>query len=220
MSDEITVGMDFVNSAQDMWNKLHDQFDCIDGHRVDQVLEDLHALEQGDKSVDIYYHWMKNIWDGYSALESSIVCKCNCTCESHKLQEDGDQRKRLLYFLTRLNESFSAARGQVLMMNPLSSVTQAYSLIKQEEKQRHRYMVNNSFVANAKTHYHFSFSGSGSSATKVRGSAVNKQGIKCSYCHKEGHLKESCNKLIGYPPRGRGRGRFGNSAAGSGTSYS
>ena len=35
-----------------------------------------------------------------------------------------------------LNESFSAICGQILRMNPLISVCQAYSSISQEEKQR------------------------------------------------------------------------------------
>jgi len=35
-----------------------------------------------------------------------------------------------------LNESYSAIRGQILLMNPLPSVRQAYSSISQEEKQR------------------------------------------------------------------------------------
>ena len=34
-----------------------------------------------------------------------------------------------------LNESYSAIRGQILLMNPLPSVHQAYSSISQEEKQ-------------------------------------------------------------------------------------
>lgn len=42
--------MDFVNSAEDVWNELHDQFASIDGHRVYHVLKDLHAWEQGDRS--------------------------------------------------------------------------------------------------------------------------------------------------------------------------
>lgn len=37
-----------------------------------------------------------------------------------------------------------------------------------------------------------------------------KKYLKCTYCHKEGHLKESCFKLIGYPPHGRGNGKFSN----------
>lgn len=206
VSDEISLGMDFVNSAEDLWNELHEQFASINGHRVYQVLKDLHALEQGDKSVEVYYHKMKNLWDEYSALEPVIVCKCSCTCDFHKLQEERDQRKKLLQFLMGLNESFAAARGQVLMMNPLPSVPQAYSLIKQEERQRQGYMIHNSFVANAKVSTQSSASSNGLGA-----SAIKKPGIKCTYCHKDGHLKESCYKLIGYPPRGRGRGRFGNS---------
>ena len=35
-----------------------------------------------------------------------------------------------------LNESYSAIHGQILLMNPLPSVRQAYSFVSQEEKQR------------------------------------------------------------------------------------
>lgn len=196
VSDEISTGMDFVSYAQEIWIELHDQFASIDGHRVYQVLKDLHALEQSEKSVEFYYHKMKNLWDEYSALEPTIVCKC----ESHKLQEEREQRKKLLQFLMGLNESFAAARGQILMMNPLPSVPQAFSLIKQEERQRQGYIISSSFIANASakkfTHQQPNASTDGSS---LEGNNVKKQGLKCNYCHKEGHLKETCYKLVGYP---------------------
>lgn len=92
------------------------------------MLKDIHTLEQGDESVEIYYHKLKNLWDEYAAFEPSIPCKC----ESHKLQEEREQRKKLLHFLMGLNESFSVARGQIFMMNPLPSLAQAFSLVKQE----------------------------------------------------------------------------------------
>ena len=38
--------------------------------------------------------------------------------------------------LMGLNECYSAIRGQILLMNPLPSVRQAYSSACQEEKQR------------------------------------------------------------------------------------
>lgn len=89
VSDEISNGMDFVHTAQAVWDELNDQFSSINGHRVYQVLKDLHALEQGDKSVEIYYHKMKNLWDEYTALEPLTGCKtAGCKCESHKLQEE------------------------------------------------------------------------------------------------------------------------------------
>ena len=45
-------------------------------------------------------------------------------------------QQRLMQFLMGLNESYSAIRGQILLMNPLPSVCQAYSFVCQEEKQR------------------------------------------------------------------------------------
>ena len=41
-----------------------------------------------------------------------------------------------MQFLMGLNESYSAIRGQILLMNPLPSALQAYSSVCQEEKQR------------------------------------------------------------------------------------
>ncbi|KAH7571698.1 hypothetical protein JRO89_XS04G0120800 [Xanthoceras sorbifolium] len=41
-----------------------------------------------------------------------------------------------MQFLMGLNDSYSGVRGQILLMNPLPSVRQAYSSVSQEEKQR------------------------------------------------------------------------------------
>lgn len=96
VSEEISNGMDFVTSAQEMWEKLYGQVSSINGHRVYQVLKDIHALEQGDKLVEIYYHKLKNFWDEYSVLETVNACKCGCTCGYAKLQEERELRKKLL----------------------------------------------------------------------------------------------------------------------------
>lgn len=162
------------------------------------MLKDIHTLEQGDESVKIYYHKLKNIWDEYAAFEPSIPCKCGCKCESHKLQEEREQRKKLLHFLMGLNESFSVARGQIFMMNPLPSLAQAFSLVRQEERQRQG-TAQISFIANARNGYGSQFSHNNTSAQDY----AKKQNLKCSYCHKDGHLKENRFKLIGYPPKGR-----------------
>ncbi|XP_074346837.1 uncharacterized protein LOC141685642 [Apium graveolens] len=114
VSEEISNVMDFVTSAQEVWEELHDQLSSVNGHRVYQVLKDLYALEQSDKPVKIYYHKLKNLWDEYAALEMVILCKCGCICGNHKLQEEREQRKKLLQFLMGLNNSYSTSRGQIL----------------------------------------------------------------------------------------------------------
>ena len=46
------------------------------------------------------------------------------------------QYQRLLQFLMGLNESYSQARGQILMMNNLPNVNQAYTMVIQDESQK------------------------------------------------------------------------------------
>ena len=46
------------------------------------------------------------------------------------------QEERLMQFLMGLNDSFSAIRSQILLMDPLPAVNKAYSLVLQEENQR------------------------------------------------------------------------------------
>lgn len=135
MSEDISNSMSYIDSAASMWNELLDRFSTIDGHRIFQIQKDLHLLEQRDSSVEVYYHKMKGMWDEYLALETPIKCSCACNCGAGRQQEEQEQRRKLMQFLMGLHESFTNARGQILMMSPLPSVGQAYGMIKQEEKQ-------------------------------------------------------------------------------------
>jgi hypothetical protein len=76
-------------------------------------------------SVAAYYTKLKGLWDELVSFNSET-----CTCGAH------NDRTKLIQFLMGLNESYSGARGQILLMNPLPSVRQAYASVVQEEKQR------------------------------------------------------------------------------------
>lgn len=81
---------------------------------------------------------MKGYWDEYASLELPIECSCG----AQTVLQERENRKRLLQFLLGLHESFSNARGQILMMHSLPDVNHAYSLIKQDERQRIGYHVD------------------------------------------------------------------------------
>lgn len=44
--------------------------------------------------------------------------------------------KKLVQFLMGLNEAYNSVRGNILMMKPLPSIAQAYSIILHQEIQR------------------------------------------------------------------------------------
>lgn len=140
VSDEISDGMNFVNSTAEVWNELHERFSGVNGHRIYQLLKDTHTLEQENRSVEIYFHRLKSLRDEYGVLEPTV----NCVCGAHKVQEEREQRRKLIQFLMDLHDSYATTRGQILMMDLLPSVTQAFSLVKQDEKQRQGHMPSHS----------------------------------------------------------------------------
>ncbi|XP_024021425.1 uncharacterized protein LOC21412662 [Morus notabilis] len=77
-----------------------------------------------------------------------------------------------MQFLMGLNETYSAVRGQILLMDPIPVVKKAFSLVFQEERQR-------GIVSPRPTH--------DSAALSVKGN------------NNPGHTKEKCYKLHGFP---------------------
>ncbi|KAL8156075.1 hypothetical protein AgCh_001234 [Apium graveolens] len=122
----------------EVWNELAERFSGISGHRIYQVMKDIHTIEQGNKSVEVYFHRLKGLWDEYVVLEPTV----SCVCGAHKIQIERDQKRKLLQFLLSLHYSNSAVRGQILLMNLLPSVSQAYAFVKQDEKSRQDFHSN------------------------------------------------------------------------------
>lgn len=85
--DEISDGLNYVTTASEVWKELAERFSGISGHRIYQVMKDIHILEQGNKSVEVYFHRLKGLWDEYAVLEPTV----NCICGAHKVQVERDQ---------------------------------------------------------------------------------------------------------------------------------
>ena len=45
VTDDISDGLSYVTTAQEIWNELLERFFGTNGHRVYQVLKDIHGLE-------------------------------------------------------------------------------------------------------------------------------------------------------------------------------
>jgi len=79
------------------------------------------CLTQGDLDIAGYYTKDKQLWDEFSAVSGASMCTCTkCECDvSGKLQSYREEQ-RLIQFLMGLNNSYTAVRGNILMMNRFS----------------------------------------------------------------------------------------------------
>ncbi|XP_031256958.1 uncharacterized protein LOC116114962 [Pistacia vera] len=109
------------------WKKCNDMilFWILNSLTQDLVDSVIFSTTTQEMTVAAYYTRLKKLWDELGSYNDTV---CSCAAD-HK-------RRRLMQFLMGLNKSYSAIRGQILLMNPLLDIAKAYSSIIQEEKQR------------------------------------------------------------------------------------
>lgn len=214
VTEQIGNNLNFINSVSKLWVELHEHYAQIDGHRIYQLTNDIVQLKQSDCSVEVYYHKLKGLWDEFDALEAPYLCVCVCNCANGKENGERDQRKRLVQFLMGLDESYANIRGQILLMQPLPLVVKAYTMVRQEKKQREGLLPRPATTAVFAT-FGNGQSGQQSDQGYNSGQRSNrtsytqgepserksnfKKGVICGHCSKEGHYKEHCYRLVGYP---------------------
>ncbi|KAH0683425.1 hypothetical protein KY290_022022 [Solanum tuberosum] len=92
-----------------------------------------------------------------------------------------------------LNDTYSPARSNMLMINPLPSVSLAYSLLMQDELQKEA-SINSQFPGNSA----FFLASSLSSPAQYEGKG-KKNTTVCSFYKKFGHTVDKCYRIIGFP---------------------
>ncbi|XP_016572935.1 uncharacterized protein LOC107870802 isoform X1 [Capsicum annuum] len=206
-------GIMYATSAQVVWNDLCERFNKIDGSRTFSNHKEIATLSQGtaSASVSIYYSRLKDLWEEFEAL----VPIPGCNCDTSKDYVAHLQKLKLFQFLIGLNEAYSQARSQILMMNPSPSINQAYAMIVSDEGQRYAGILGSNPVSTGYESAMFS---------KGVGSIVyNKSGVQqgqrfkknynlpCEVCKIRGHTKENCWKVVGYPPDFKSK-KYGHNA--------
>ncbi|XP_073142904.1 uncharacterized protein [Henckelia pumila] len=182
VSKEIFNGIIYCTEASKVWTDLQERFDKICGSRIFSLHRQISHLSQGSSPISMYFSTLKKLWDEYS----SLVTLPSCGCATAKAYLAHDQHLRLLQFLMGLNESYSHIRSQLLMMDPLPSVNQAYSILSQEES--HRSVLSSQPIMEMPT---IAFYTSSHKPLEL---------VKCENCNITGQSKDQCFCIIGYPP--------------------
>ncbi|XP_019238179.1 PREDICTED: uncharacterized protein LOC109218281 [Nicotiana attenuata] len=199
LTKEIADSVEYVADAFELWRVLEDRYDQTNGTKLYQIQKEINDLSQGSLDITSYYTKMKKLWEELNTLIAKSHCTCNCSCEAKESMHKAEQDRRLIQFLMELNETYTVVRGSILMMNPLPSIAQAFSLLIQEERQREikpsGHLALESSALNANTIR----SGTFRTNYSPNNNHNNRNRPFCDYCKRPGHTKEKCYKLHGYP---------------------
>lgn len=198
----------YYQTAVEVWKELEERYTQSNAPRKFQVHKHIGSLTQGNLSIAAYYTELKSSWDEYM----SLLCVPACTCGSGSVFLGILNEQQVMQFLMGLNDDYKHVRGNILMMQPLPTLSQAYRLILQEEKQRECNVplsLGTDSTALASYHRNQNTKGASSKWTPSPSSSRNNQpswGISpsgkkskfyCTHCEIWGHSLDRCFK---YPP--------------------
>ncbi|XP_019227701.1 PREDICTED: uncharacterized protein LOC109208987 [Nicotiana attenuata] len=136
LSKKIADSVEYASDAIELFKELEDCYVQNNGARLYQIKKEINGLSQGALDITGDYTKLKKLWEELNTLNKRTQCSCLCNCGAKQSMYKAKQDRRLIQFLIGLNEVYTIVRGSILMMNPLPTLAQDFSLLIQDEKQR------------------------------------------------------------------------------------
>ncbi|GAU25648.1 hypothetical protein TSUD_265740 [Trifolium subterraneum] len=195
----------FMENASDVWLDLKERFSQGDLVRVSELQQEIYALTQGTRSVTNFYSDLKTLWEELEIYMPIPNCTCHhrCSCDAMRLARSHHHMLHVMRFLTGLNEEFNAVKSQILLLDPLPSITKIFSMVLQFERQNCPVSVDDSkILVNAAKSRSYGSSRPDACSSGNGKPDASSFGSKrfCTYCHKTNHFVENCFKKHGVPP--------------------
>ncbi|XP_074277644.1 uncharacterized protein LOC141601275 [Silene latifolia] len=132
----ILDNVSYVADASVLWAQLKEQFDVVDGTKIHGLKTQLHNCKQ-IKGMDVtsYYGKLKSLWDVLIVHEPPFACKCGkCECDIGTATLKRLDNERLHQFFMGIDSSlYGGVRSQQFQLDPLPSLSRAYSVVVQQE---------------------------------------------------------------------------------------
>uniref|UniRef100_A0A2C9VJK1 Uncharacterized protein n=1 Tax=Manihot esculenta TaxID=3983 RepID=A0A2C9VJK1_MANES len=135
---------------------------------------------------------LKQLWDELNAIKILPPC----TCGVSKIAEGMYNRHRVMQVLMGLNDAYEPVRDQVLMMDPLPSVSRPYLMVMKFEAQK---KVLSTFSEDSESIAFFNKIQPQYQKNRKENMRFDSKKSHFTHCNISGHTRKGYFKLIGYP---------------------
>ncbi|XP_075088415.1 uncharacterized protein LOC142170410 [Nicotiana tabacum] len=140
LTKEIDDSVIYSRTPKDFWSSLEHRFGQSSGAKLYHMQKEISKTIQGSNSISAYFTTLKRLWGELDSVNSQLGCTCACNCDGRRKMAKFMEDQRVIQFLMGLNDAYTQARGNILMLSPTPSMDQTYSLLLQDESQREIYM--------------------------------------------------------------------------------
>ncbi|XP_057540778.1 uncharacterized protein LOC130818633 [Amaranthus tricolor] len=189
-SDLVNQYLDFP-TAKALWQGIETLFSSgRDGLQIFDLTVKANKIQQGTDTIETYYSKLLMVWKEIDRRQPN------------PMKDPGDiviynqliQKNRLYQFLAGIHQTFDKDRRDLLLLDPLRTVEEAYASIRREILRRG--------IMKTEPSSDLETSGSGGVFTakgKTYRREDDKSHLKCTYCGGTRHTRNECFKLVGYP---------------------
>lgn len=205
---KIRNSVSYFSTTKEILDDLAIRFSQTNMPRVFQLRKEIASISLGSLSITAYFTKFCTLIAEIDTLNPIPRCTClasNCTCANAQNLDKYEDMIKLSQFLMGLNEHYTDVRGQLLMMQPTPTNSQAFSLLLQEESQREfsksiQSPLSDSMAMNVKYNNLSKFKNF-SSTPNVSSSQkrITDNSSLCDYCNNVGHTRDKCFCPHGYP---------------------
>ncbi|CAM8888862.1 unnamed protein product [Rhodiola kirilowii] len=188
-----------AKDAASAWRILHSRYAGSNVSRKFFVKKEISNIKQGDLDVASYFEKLNAYWKELDSMSKRSGCDEDSTCASCRVCCKEREEDRVIEFLMGLNDEHAHIRTHILALRELPSLDVVYDMALNDESQQ---TVTKPTYIEASALY----SKQQDSENSTRGQMKNNnyQGKSrgrpfCSHCQMNGHTKEFCYKLVGYP---------------------
>ncbi|PWA64814.1 gag-polypeptide of LTR copia-type [Artemisia annua] len=201
MEKNIRNSVKYATTAGEIWSDLKERFGKESAPRAYELKQKIASTRQNGASVSKYFTQLRSLWDEAQSIHPFPRCSCSkCECDVGKKINEHLEKERLYEFLMGLDAEYTVIRTQILATKPIPSLGAAYHMVAEDERQRTitsegRTPPETAAFKAAQKKESFS----GQNKEKGGSKAVRDVHKHCTWCNKDGHNREGCFELIGYP---------------------
>ena len=136
LSPDIAESVLYIDYAKDLWEELKERFSQGDYFHISDLLQEIHSIKQGERTITQYFTELKKLWEELDFLRPLPTCTCGkpYECDLTKVFLKQRDVEHSICFLKGLNDCYNNVKTQVLLMDPLPSINKVFSLIIQQER--------------------------------------------------------------------------------------
>ena len=123
-----------------MWDYLEQHFGQSSSAQLFVVYEAISkATQTPNMSIEEFFTKMKSLWDEVDALDPVAVCSCTgCTCELSQKTIKGQEGRRLIQFLMKLDAKYQHSRSNILMMKEMPTIMKVIESLLKNKSSRNQ----------------------------------------------------------------------------------